>query len=126
MYIKQIALSNIRGFADLQFELTRPNGTFAGWTVFTGDHRGVAEAIRNGWADAGVCVRLAGEEAGLGFMTVRKEPYDLCYLAEQEDDPRVQALIKTVRSRAFRSDLSALPGYHTEATGAVCRTGGAA
>ena len=85
------------------------------------DHRGVAEAIRNGWADAGVCVRLAGEEAGLGFLTVRKEPYDLCYLAEQEDDPRVQALIKTVRSRAFRSDLSALPGYHTEETGIVSR-----
>jgi molybdate-binding protein/transcriptional regulator with XRE-family HTH domain len=83
------------------------------------DHRGVAEAIRNGWADAGICVRLAGEEAGLGFITVRREPYDLCYLAEQEADPRVQALIKTVRSRAFRTDLSALPGYHTQETGTV-------
>lgn len=86
-----------------------------------GDHRGVADAIRNGWADAGVCVRLAGEEAGLGFITVRKEPYDLCYLAEEEGDPRIQALITTVRSRAFRSDLSALPGYHTQETGGVTR-----
>ena len=31
------------------------------------DHRGVAEAVRAGWADAGVCLRLAGEEAGLGL-----------------------------------------------------------
>ena len=31
------------------------------------DHRGVAEAVRNGWADAGVCLRLVSEEAGLGF-----------------------------------------------------------
>ncbi len=38
MHIKQIALKNIRGFADLQFDLTRPDGTFAGWTVFTGDN----------------------------------------------------------------------------------------
>jgi molybdate-binding protein/DNA-binding XRE family transcriptional regulator len=88
-------------------------------THLAGDHRGVAEAIRSGWADAGICVRLAGEEAGLGFITVRKEPYDLCYLAEQAEDPRVQALIKTARSRALRSDLSALPGYHTQETGAV-------
>ena len=88
-------------------------------THLAGDHRGVADAIRNGWADAGVCVRLAGEEAGLGFISVRKEPYDLCYLAEQEDDPRVQTLVRTVRSRAFRSDLSALPGYHTQETGVV-------
>ena len=92
------------------------------WPVhLAGDHRGVAEAIRNGWADAGVCVRLAGEEAGLGFITVRKEPYDLCYLADEEGDPRIQALITTVRSRAFRADLSALAGYHTQETGAVSR-----
>ncbi len=83
------------------------------------DHRGVAEAIRSGWADAGICVRLAGVEAGLGFLAVCKEPYDLCYLAELEHDPRIQALIKTVRSPAFRSQLSELPGYHTQDTGLV-------
>jgi energy-coupling factor transporter ATP-binding protein EcfA2 len=38
MYIKQIMLKNIRGFADLQFDLTRPDGEYAGWTVFTGDN----------------------------------------------------------------------------------------
>src|SRR5262249_55566731 len=37
------------------------------------DHRGVAEAIRNGWADAGVCLRLVSEEAGLQFFPVREE-----------------------------------------------------
>lgn len=38
MYIKQITLKNIRGFADLHFDLTRPDGKYAGWTVFTGDN----------------------------------------------------------------------------------------
>ena len=38
MYISKVTLKNIRGFADLQFDLTRDDGTYAGWTVFTGDN----------------------------------------------------------------------------------------
>lgn len=38
MYLKKIQLQNIRGFESLSFDLTRPNGEFAGWTVFTGDN----------------------------------------------------------------------------------------
>lgn len=38
MYIGKVALENIRGFADLQFDLARPGGSHAGWTVFTGDN----------------------------------------------------------------------------------------
>lgn len=38
MYISEVILKNIRGFADLQFDLARDNGTYAGWTVFTGDN----------------------------------------------------------------------------------------
>ena len=38
MYISRVILKNIRGFADLQFDLTRAGGSYAGWTVFTGDN----------------------------------------------------------------------------------------
>ncbi len=38
MHIGKIILKNIRGFADLQFDLARPDGSHAGWTVFTGDN----------------------------------------------------------------------------------------
>lgn len=38
MYIDKVILKNIRGFADLQFDLKRPDGSYAGWTVFTGDN----------------------------------------------------------------------------------------
>lgn len=38
MYIDKVVLKNIRGFADLQFDLARPNGAYAGWTVFTGNN----------------------------------------------------------------------------------------
>lgn len=38
MYIDKISLTNIRGFDELEFSLARPDGTYAGWTVFTGDN----------------------------------------------------------------------------------------
>ena len=80
-------------------------------------HRGVAEAIRCGWADIGVCLRLASEEAGLDFLSVRQEQYDYCYPAELEGDPRIRALVETVRSSTYRGLLGDLPGYDAAATG---------
>jgi predicted ATPase len=38
MYIDKISLQNVRGFDSLNFNLARPDGTHAGWTVFTGDN----------------------------------------------------------------------------------------
>jgi molybdate-binding protein/transcriptional regulator with XRE-family HTH domain len=75
------------------------------------DHRGVAEAVRCGWAEAGVCLRLVSEEAGLKFLPVREEVYDLCVPASAVADPRVQALIRVLRAAEFRDLLGELPGY---------------
>lgn len=38
MYIGKVVLKNIRGFENLQFDLARPDGSYAGWSVFTGDN----------------------------------------------------------------------------------------
>jgi DNA repair exonuclease SbcCD ATPase subunit len=38
MYLDRVVLENIRGFAQLDFALARPDGSYAGWTVFTGDN----------------------------------------------------------------------------------------
>jgi len=81
------------------------------------DHRGVAEAVRCGWADVGVCHRLAAEEAGLRVFTVRREQFDLCYPADAEADPRIQALLRVVRSATYRRLLGDLPGCDTAAAG---------
>ncbi len=85
------------------------------------DHRGVAEAVRSGWADAGVCLRLAGEEAGLSVLGVRREAYDLCFPDPARDDPRVEALISAVCSTPYRRLLGDLPGYDAAGTGEVRR-----
>jgi molybdate-binding protein/DNA-binding XRE family transcriptional regulator len=83
------------------------------------DHRGVAEAVRCGWADAGVCHRLAAEEAGLRFLPLRAEQFDLCYPKGADQDPRLQALVAVVRSPAYRRLLGELPGYGTARSGEV-------
>lgn len=38
MYIHKIILRNVRGFKTLDFDLARRDGSYAGWTVFTGDN----------------------------------------------------------------------------------------
>jgi molybdate-binding protein/DNA-binding XRE family transcriptional regulator len=78
------------------------------------DHRGVVEAIRSGWADVGVCLRLASEEGQLSFLPVREENYDLCFQRKQAADPRIVALINAIRSSEYRSMLAELPGYRAQ------------
>lgn len=81
------------------------------------DHRGVTEVIRSGYADAGVCLRLVGEEAGLAFLTVRSEPFDLCFPSDGAADWRIEALVRVVRSAAYRGLLRDLPGYDWRSSG---------
>lgn len=80
-------------------------------------HVAVAEAVRSGWAEAGVCVRLCAEDAGLHFLPIRTESLDLCFPTSIEHDPRVQALIRLLRSRSCRRLISELPGYGAAHTG---------
>lgn len=81
------------------------------------DHRAVATGIRNGWFDLGVCLRLAAEEAGLSFVPLRMEKYELVFRTAQAGDPRITALLRTVRSASYRKLLSQLPGYDCTGTG---------
>jgi molybdate-binding protein/DNA-binding XRE family transcriptional regulator len=83
------------------------------------DHRGVAEAVRCGWAEVGVCLSLVSQEAGLEFLSVRLEDYDLCYPAAGEDDPRIRAVISVVRSATYRQVIGTLPGYDASDAGEI-------
>jgi molybdate-binding protein/DNA-binding XRE family transcriptional regulator len=88
---------------------------FAGREV--NGHAAVAEAVRAGWAEAGVCVRFSAAEAGLNFLPVRTETLDLCFPAAFQHDPRIQALVRLLRARACRRLISELPGYDARETG---------
>jgi putative molybdopterin biosynthesis protein len=80
-------------------------------------HHAVVEAVRGGWADAGVCVQLCAQDAGLRFLPIRTESLDLCFPTALERDPRIQALIRLLRSRAHRRLVDELPGYDARLTG---------
>ncbi|MCC6822106.1 MAG: substrate-binding domain-containing protein [Verrucomicrobiota bacterium] len=77
----------------------------------------VAEPVRDGWADADVCVQLAAEEAGLNFLPVHAETLDFCYSSASEHDPRIQALIRLLHSRSYRRLVGDLPGGDARRTG---------
>jgi putative molybdopterin biosynthesis protein len=84
-------------------------------------HRGVADAIRGGWAQAGICLRLASDEANLKFLSVRRERYELCFPQSLAEDPRLAALSSAVRSTRYRRLVGDLPGYDVSHTGELNR-----
>jgi molybdate-binding protein/DNA-binding XRE family transcriptional regulator len=81
------------------------------------DHRSVAEAIRNGWADAGICLRLVCEDAGLHFFSVRQEIYEWCVPGAGSDEFVLRALRNALQSPAYRKQLEDLPGYDARECG---------
>jgi molybdate-binding protein/DNA-binding XRE family transcriptional regulator len=82
-------------------------------------HAAVAEAVHAGWAEAGVCVRYSADEAGLNFLPVRTEALDLCFPATFQRDPRIQALVRLLRTHACRRLISELSGYNARETGEI-------
>lgn len=90
--------------------------------MLAGDHQAVAAAVRNGWAEAGICLKIVGAESSLKFRTVREEAYDLCFASSDEHDPRIQALLQVSRSAGFRRTISELPGYDSKPMGELARS----
>jgi putative molybdopterin biosynthesis protein len=81
------------------------------------DHRGVAEAVRSGWADAGVTPRVVACESRLEFLPVRTDAHDLCVAEELLEDRRFRALLTVLRSPRYRRLMSDVPGHQAAAAG---------
>ncbi|MBM4062617.1 MAG: AAA family ATPase, partial [Planctomycetes bacterium] len=60
MYVDKITLENVRGFERLDFDLARPDGSHAGWTVFTGDNGSGKSALLKA-----IAIGLVGRDTGL-------------------------------------------------------------
>jgi molybdopterin molybdotransferase/putative molybdopterin biosynthesis protein len=82
-------------------------------------HLEVAAAIAAGEADTGLTLRLAAEAWGLDFVAVREERYDLVILDRNVEAAPVRAMLEALNSSGFASELAALSGYDTAATGDV-------
>jgi molybdate-binding protein/DNA-binding XRE family transcriptional regulator len=81
------------------------------------DHRGVAHAVRDDWADVGVCLRYTSVESQLKFLSLGFDRYDLCFRDADASEYRLRELLKVVRSPSYRSLLADLPGYDASETG---------
>jgi molybdate-binding protein len=83
------------------------------------DHRAVAATVSSGWAEAGVCMRPVAAEAHLSFIPLHQEAYELCVPDALVDDPRITALLTTLRSATYRQWLADVPGCDSAHTGDV-------
>jgi hypothetical protein len=63
MYIKTLQFENLKSFRKLSFDLERPDGNFAGWTVFVGGNSSGKSTILRG-----IALALMGPEAGGRLM----------------------------------------------------------
>jgi putative molybdopterin biosynthesis protein len=79
----------------------------------------VAEAVKNGSADAGICTSAAASDAGLSFAPLRSESHILVIRKDALDDGRVQALLQVAQSSGFRHRLAGQGWYDTTSTGRV-------
>jgi putative molybdopterin biosynthesis protein len=81
----------------------------------------VAVAIRNGFADAGMCTSSIASANGLRFVPLAHEDYELVVRQEMLADPRIGTLVSLIRSPEFRAILAKTGGYNLGLTGAIRR-----
>ena len=78
-------------------------------------HLAVAAAVATGAADAGLAVRAVAESAGLEWVPVMSEPFELAF------DPASKAvaerLLDTLAESRLQTRLAAMPGYDLSMSG---------
>jgi molybdate-binding protein len=79
----------------------------------------LAQAIRSGRADCGIASRSVAHAAGLGFVPLLWERFDLVLRQRDYFLPGPQALFEHMRSLAFRAQAAELQGYDVADAGAV-------
>jgi putative molybdopterin biosynthesis protein len=79
----------------------------------------IAQAVRSGRADCGIATRSVAQAAGLDFVPLTWERFDLALHQRDYFRPGLQALFKFVRTAAFRDRAAELAGYDVSEAGDV-------
>jgi excisionase family DNA binding protein len=79
----------------------------------------IAQAVRHGRADCGIATRAVALSAGLDFVPLTWERFDLALRQRDYFLPGPQALFEFVRTTGFRERAAELKGYDVAATGQV-------
>jgi len=79
----------------------------------------IAQAIRAGRADTGIATRAVANSAGLDFLPVVWEPFDLLMRQRDYFRPPVQALIRFLKSEELAVRAREMGGFDLAAAGTV-------
>jgi excisionase family DNA binding protein len=79
----------------------------------------IAQAVRAGRADCGIATRSVAQAAGLGFVPLTGERFDLVLRQRDYFLPGPQALFGLMRTAAFRERANELGGYDVSEAGSV-------
>lgn len=82
-------------------------------------HTAVAQAVAQGSADAGLGIAAAAIAAGLGFVPLVQERYDLVCLKSALSHSTVKALRKQLASAAWQTQLNTIAGYQDHQCGQI-------
>lgn len=81
-------------------------------------HLAVASAISNGQGDVGIGIENAAQLAGIEFVPMITESYDLVILNNDNNTSLINQVIKILQDETFRDKLSSL-GYTTDNMGDI-------
>jgi molybdate-binding protein len=79
----------------------------------------IAQAVRSGRADCGIATRSVAQAAGLGFVPLAWERFDLVMRQRDHFLPALQALFAFTRKPGFGERAAELGGYDVAETGHV-------
>ncbi|HWQ84429.1 MAG TPA: substrate-binding domain-containing protein [Anaerolineales bacterium] len=80
-------------------------------------HTASAEAVGSGLADVGLGVHAAAQKAGLDFIPLFQERFDLVMPAALLNSPAMQPLLNDLQSAEIRQIIRDLEGYDSTETG---------
>jgi molybdate-binding protein len=86
---------------------------------FASGHVEVAQLVRCGAADVGVAIESVALAAGLDFVPLTEERFDLVAVASVAEAAPVARLIDALDDAGFRAETAQLPGYDLEISGHV-------
>lgn len=86
---------------------------------FAGGHVEVAQLVRCGAADVGVAIESVALAAGLAFVPLTEERFDLVVPASVADSAPVSRLLESLEDPAFKTEMGHLPGYDADLVGHV-------
>ncbi len=82
-------------------------------------HAEVAQLVRHGAADVGVAFEGAAVAAGLDFIPLSEERFDLVVPREQSADGPTSRVLDLLGERWFRTEAARMPGYDGSTTGEI-------